>query len=253
MCLDYQQWIRIENCILKDENYKKDDLLKELESHKSVLRLDAKYFRARLITKSNENKMNKFMSDDKYFGFPASGCGAPNPENEIKPGRCNRENESVLYLAEDKYTALAEVRPGKRQRVNIAEFKLKREARVIDIIYNDSNDPNSLFTWIAFYFYIVYNDNEEYYKITQHIAQIIKEAGYDGIRFSSSLSANGMNIVLFDIESGECLNSKVYQTISLLHYAEEQIPRENNEKLLPRSITNKFSNNQINWFLDQFN
>lgn len=252
MSMGYEDWIEIEKCILNDEDYFKDDLLQEIEKHKSTLQSGSIYFRSRLIKNDNKNELNKSLGEKLFCGFPTAGCGAPSADIVVENGRCNKINESVLYLAEDKYTSLAEERPGKRQRVNIAEFRLKKDMRVIDIIYDDKKAPDSLMSWIAFYFYIVYNDNEEYYKISQHITSIIKMRGFDGLRYSSSLSASGLNIVLFDTAAAECLNSKIYQTIALLHYAEEQLPRENNERLLPKSITDKFTDEKIDCFLKKF-
>lgn len=252
MSSGYDEWIEIEDRILQDKEYSKSNLLSELEKKQDTLQSGKPYYRSRLIKKSNERDLNRLLADRNFYGFPASKCGAPAPENVKKNGRCNRINEPVLYLAEDKYTSLAEACPGKRQRVNIAEFRLKKDMRVIDIIYDDKKAIDGLMSWIAFYFYIVYNDNEKYYKISQYITCLIKEMGFDGIRYSSSLSASGLNLVLFDTTVVECLNSKIYQTIALLHYAEEQLPRENNERLLPKSITNAFSNDDIDWFLDKF-
>jgi len=252
MSLGYDDWIIIEKSILQDEVYSQEELLNELEKHQGTLQSGTIYYRSRLINKSNERDLNSLSAERDFYGFPAPKCGAPAPENVKENGRCNKSNESVLYLAKDKYTSLAEKRPGKRQRVNIAEFRLKKDMRVIDIIYDDKKAPDSLMSWIAFYFYIVYNENKEDYKISQHITSIIKMRGFDGLRYSSSLSASGLNIVLFDTAAAECLNSKIYQTIALLHYAEEQLPRENNERLLPKSITDKFSNDDIDRFLNKF-
>ena len=246
MALNFQDWMQIEMDILNNENYNKSNLLNELKNHQSFLSKDSKtFFRARTITMENEQEQT---FTGKYYGFPASGCGAP-PKEKTHQGRCNKSGSSVLYLADDKYTALAEVRPGKRQQVSIAEFKLKKDAKVIDIIYGGHVDD--AYSYLAFYFYVVYNGHEKYYKISQHIAQIVKEAGFDGIRYSSSLSESGLNIVLFDTKAAKCLNSKTYQVAGLLYYANEQFP-DDSQRLFPKSITDKYSETQINKFLDKF-
>jgi RES domain-containing protein len=255
----YYDWVTLERHILNDEKFIEikiiTDLIKELKQHKRTLMPDeTAYYRARLINKEDKEKLNSLLNNNDFYGFPASECGAPPTNKVLKGGRCNKANESVLYLAEDAYTALAEVRPGKRQRVNIAEFRLRKCVNVIDIIYEDKI-PYSLYSWASFYFYIVHNDNEEYeeyYKISRYITDLIKGLGFDGIRYSSSLSSGGINMVLFDPTVAECINSKIYQTMALLYYAEEQLPRRNNERLLPKSITSKFPDNEINQFLKKF-
>lgn len=247
----YEKWTQLKAAIIHDRIYDSTDLIAELEEHKGILSKENSFFRARTIGPSNEDKLNYKMLDGPFCGFPETGCGAP-PPGKTKQGRCNKDNEPVLYLAEDMYTALAEVRPGKRQRINIAEFRLLNDLKVIDIIFKENSRHSSLYDFLSLYFYIVYNDRGEYYKITQNIAKQIKDMGFDGIRYSSSLSATGLNIVLFDENTAKCINSKIYQVIATLHYAEEQLPRNNSERLLPKSITDKFSNEDITRFLMKF-
>lgn len=248
--MDYRQWVEIQSDILRGNEFDKNVLLNYLKLNCAILLKGTKFYRARLISEEDKNELNQYR-DVRFYGFSSSGCGAPPPEKVDKDGRCNRVGQSVLYLAEDQYTALAETRPGKRKRVSIAEFNLKRDVKIIDIIYNESDDSNSAIKQIALNFYIVQNENADYYRITQCISRIVKEAGFDGIRYSSSLSETGRNVVLFDVAVAECINSKVYQIFSLLYYAEEQLPRNNDEKLLPTSITNRFSDENINWFFNQ--
>ena len=247
----YDKWTQLQDDIIHDRIYDSTDLIAELKKHRNILSKENPCFRARRIDPSNEDELIKYVQGGPFWGFSAVGSGPPPPEM-TKQGRCNEKNEPVLYIAEDMYTALAEVRPGKRQRINIAEFRLLKDLKVIDIIYKENSSYDSLYDFLSLYFYIVYNDRDEYYKITQHIAKQVKDMGFDGIRYSSSLSATGLNIVLFDVNIAKCINSKVYQVLATLHYAEEQLPRKNNERLLPKSITGKFSNDIITRFLMKF-
>lgn len=252
MGLDCSIWFEFAKAITKEEEINEELIMNELSGHKSVLQGGTSLYRARNINKNNESELNGFMHDTIFYGFPQHACGAPDPSDVKRDGRCNKVNESLLYLAEDMYTALAEVRPCKRQRVSIAEFTLTKDIDIVDIKYDDNHNPQTFFSWLAFSFYHVVNDREEDYKITRYITKMIKNMGYDGIRYSSSLSSEGLNVVLFNPSLTKCLGSKVYQTIALLHYAEEQMPRQDNERLLPKTVTDRFSQEDINWFLEQF-
>lgn len=212
----------------------------------------SKYFRARIIKEDDEPEVNYNKDNSGFYGFNERGSSAPPPESAIY-GRANKNGESVLYLAEDMYTALAEVRSGKRQRISIAEVEIKDDLKIVSLCF--SEDPamaKEIYYWIAFSFFIPINNTESDYFVTQCIAKCLKECGYNGIEYSSSLSASGKNLVVFDPYKAQPVNSKIYQTVQILYYAEEQLPRLNNERLIPKSITDKFSRSEIDWFLGLF-
>lgn len=70
------------------------------------------------------------FSSDIFEGFNEEGSLAPRPNYVQKPGRVNCKNESFLYVAEDKYTALAECRTGKLQKISIAELELLKDVDI---------------------------------------------------------------------------------------------------------------------------
>lgn len=179
---------------------------------------------------------------------------APKPEYVKKSGRVNRINESVLYVAEDKYTALAEGRSGKRQITSIAEVELLRDVNLFEFRYIDScpieDSIEQIYHFIALEFYITVYDEKDYL-ITQYIARKLKQIGFDGVKYSSSLSESGMNIAIFDTKIAKANNSKLYFTKSVLYYAEGMKEDENNSKLMPKSITDKFSSEEIQYFFER--
>lgn len=56
-----------------------------------------------------------------------------------------------------------------------------------------------------------YNGQQEEYLPTQYLAETIKNMGFDGIRFKSSLNANGINIVLFDEKNCQPFSSDLVE------------------------------------------
>lgn len=69
--------------------------------------------------------------------------------------------------------------------------------------------------------------------------------GYDGVKYSSSLSESGRNIVLFNPAKAKANNSAVYSIPSVLYYAHNIFE---DKKLLPKSITDEFSIEEIEYF-----
>src|SRR5262249_6895660 len=66
--------------------------------------------------------------------IPLAEMGAPRPEQVKKGARANRAGQSVLYLASDEQTALAEVRAWKRAVVAVAKMELLRPVTILDTI-----------------------------------------------------------------------------------------------------------------------
>jgi len=94
------------------------------------------------------------------------------PLENVSPGRSNRKCQRTLYCAGDRETCIAEVRPFKGAGVAVSEIALSRDV------------------------------SELYYAPTQSLCDLLRQAGYDGIRYRSSLHEGGVNIALFDPELG---------------------------------------------------
>lgn len=249
------------NRLTTDYHFKQNDIyfaLKYLINAKDIVRVykkGSKLYRARPV--ENMGKLNislRNMDDNAFLGFGPEECMAP-PTKDAKAGRCNKKGHPVLYPAEDMYTALAEVKEGKKKQISIAELELLDDIFLVEFSYQGQSlnieGIESFYEWISFVFYLVDHNEKEYWN-TQVISSCIRRMGYDGILYSSAISANGMNIVLFDQQHVKPINSKLYLIESICYYAEELLPRMNDEKLLPKSITDRFCEKDVNWFLDQF-
>lgn len=140
-------------------------------------------------------------------------------------GRANPRGISYIYLADDRDTACAEVRPWKGSALSLGLFKIKRELRLIDCtkvskrirFYFKEPEPevreNCVWDDInnAFSKPINPNDPETEYVPTQIIAEVFRKEGYDGIAFKSSYG-KGCNIVLFDNNAVEIIGCWLVET-----------------------------------------
>ena len=110
-------------------------------------------------------------------------------------GRANPGGISYIYLADDRDTACAEVRPWKGSALSLGLFRIKRELKIIDCtnvakrirfyfkepapevrencVWDDINN--------AFSKPINPNDPETEYVPTQIIAEVFRKEGYDGL------------------------------------------------------------------------
>lgn len=149
------------------------------------------------------NTYNKWKRK-RFKGFNSSESGAP-PAEKATVGRLNPEKVRYLYLSEEPYTAAYEVRLTIGQNISIATFKTTTDIKIYDFARDikpqELNSPEcdySLFSVIQQRFSEPNTGDHFMYLPTQYLGEIIKQMGFGGIRFKSSLKNGGINIVLFD-------------------------------------------------------
>lgn len=154
-----------------------------------------------------------FNKEKLFWGYDAKGSDAP-PASKTPAGRANPSGISYLYISDDIKTAMMEVRPNLYQTVSIATIEIKKELRVFDFCYIVLNETdigkNFDLSIIASQFSAPNYGGAENYYATQYLCEFIKELGFDGIRFTSSLNPEGKNIVLFDTNEDPITNCKNY-------------------------------------------
>lgn len=178
----------------------------------------------------NDNGETPFVSTgfDKYGSKEA-------PMGKTPPARNNISGMSYLYLAEDPYTACAEIRPYLRSVISLAQFRKKKELNVMDFSPADTVSLTSLMhlgekikpdgapenisvretiIWIMGQFAQTVGKLEQY-RVSQYISDYIRKAGFDGIRYSSSLTG-GKNITLFNSHEAniQFVSSKLVYSLS---------------------------------------
>lgn len=148
----------------------------------------------------------KWKQNVRYKGWNAEDSGAP-PADLTGNGRANPDHIRYLYLCEDSVTPVYEVRPVIGDTVSVAKFKLKKDIKLYDltldihdILDGEVVEFPRLYNTIGEMFSRPYNGDATRYLATQYIAEKIKNMGFDGLRFRSSLHKKGINIVLFNPE-----------------------------------------------------
>ena len=132
------------------------------------------------------------------------------PVLKTKAGRANRQGVSFLYLASTKKTALGEIRPHPGHYVSIGEFTNENELKLVDLRFIDLANYFQDERKLQRFMFLNELSNElsipilpeekENYLVTQFISDIIRQIGFDGILYKSSVTL-GFNLVIFNPEN----------------------------------------------------
>lgn len=163
--------------------------------------------------------------------FPEAEIECAYPRTRMKPlqdsasdGRANPRDIPALYLATEKETAIAEVRPWMGSYVSVAQFKTQRELKVINFSKDEGHpiffkEPTPVEREEAVWKHICQafsepmtkSDNYIDYVPTQIIAELFKANGYDGVAYRSNFGTDGFNIALFDLEAAALINCGLHR------------------------------------------
>lgn len=192
----------------------------------------AELFRARIGVNKRLTSAGNFENYYSYVAHSESDIGCP-PIFAASEGRLNRARVSLLYLASDRKTAVAEIRPHPGHLVSTAQFKSKQDLKIVDLtdkdIRNFLSDSRLDQLHLIFSFNSLMNlpvtpDRKEYYIITQLISDSIREAGFDGVKFKSSLG-HGDNFTFFNPGDFELIaGSEAVVAVKALSYQIAKVP-----------------------------
>lgn len=170
-----------------------------------VLKSNIILYRARVVKQIED--LPKIKSEDAYLnGFNEYGSKEPTGKF-VTAGRCNKTGNSYLYLAENDYTACAEVRSEYSDLISLAKFKVNQDMRIInfcddkrlvslkEFAIENSVAIGRLITYVMTEFASAKNRGNGY-EITQFIADYFQKAGFDGIAYRSSITGK-KNYALF--------------------------------------------------------
>ena len=142
--------------------------------------------------------------------------GAP-PRERATHGRANPAGIPYLYLASDKQTAASEIRPHPGEVVCVAEFKAPDTLSLVDVSrprvtvspfsLSSENEVAQMRGDLDFLEFfgeelarpVIPQAAAIDYIPSQYLCEFIKDCGYDGVLYCSSVSA-GFNLALFDPE-----------------------------------------------------
>jgi hypothetical protein len=177
-----------------------DRIKRALERTAVTLEGGTKLYRARLdLAKNARGRVEEFL---------------PPPVRFAKAARANLQGERVWYLARESETARAELRPSRGSEVSVAAFILPRQLRLCGLDPRlidtspfedlDKFEKDKAVAEVAnamgdmFAEPIRPSDTDTEYVITQFLARMVREDGFDGIAYPSSQNPDGLNYVLFD-------------------------------------------------------
>jgi hypothetical protein len=163
------------------------------------------WFRARLGHKATYQSAGLgWTKTVQYQPWLGKEIGAPPPLN-AGFGRLNRAGVSMLYLASDSDTAIAEIRPHPGHLVSLGGFRTREPIRVADFnpdigLFSANENRLDLFAIIQAFDRLmgmpVTPDEKTPYLLTQLLAEVLLRRSFDGVRYRSSVSS-GSNICVF--------------------------------------------------------
>jgi len=198
----YQDWSMKD--IQKRKRWIKSDLRLCIHFLKSGLKL----FRGRPGFKKQKYPL---VEGEKWFiirkiPYASKKEMGPPPPSKAVDKRCSKKGKPLFYLASDKQTVISELKQELDTYISVGSFKLDSNIKVanlcsldyFDFAKNDNliESYNYLITLQELFMKPVNDKNKEEYKKTQLIAEFIKNLGYKGIIYNSSVS-QGKNYVFF--------------------------------------------------------
>lgn len=193
-----------------------------------TLKAGQQHFRGRIGVHSRVRKIEPDTTSSPFSYLPFSGndIGAP-PVLLASEGRLNRTRVAILYLASDRETAVAELRPHPGHLISTAAFQLEQDIVVANFadqdirkFLNDKRleDLRTILSIADILNVPVQPEHRFLYTTTQLIADAVRAEGYDGMMFGSSV-ASGFNLVCFNPKVSVMVPSseKIHEVRSLTY------------------------------------
>lgn len=180
------------------------------------------YYRARKPKLREEGYQGFRHCDGRILGYDSSGSMM---HTRPQANRANIKGKECIYLAGQPYTAIAEVDPGQLEFISIAKIKLTDELKLVDLYYsgriNDAGLDEEKITSFEIACILswafsepVIDEPEIEYLPTQFLAYLIKESGYEGIRYESLKNPGDANTALFSQDKLQWESSEVVRCYS---------------------------------------
>lgn len=195
------------------------------------------------ISEIEKKVEEKKKAKEPFWGFNKRGSDAP-PSEKALEGRANARGISYLYTAVDRKTAIQEMKPQIGRMYSVGKIILMEDVKIFDFAYTKKEleageylASLELFNISQHFSKPNLGDDQEYLP-TQYICEFIREIGFEGIKFKSSVSNDGYNVLLFDTRQ----NYKKYDIVESRVYSVKKIDIET-EEMLPinfQKIVDKF-------------
>ena len=160
---------------------------------------------------------------------PLKEMGAP-PPAKATAGRANPPGVSYLYVAEQEATAVQEVRAYVGAKVTVARLEVTSDLKLVSVakikhVFSPFQHPNLEEILLAYDILSVLNEklsrpvdpntSQLDYLPSQYLAEVVLDSGFDGIRYKSAVSEDGVNVVVFDQEKTAILETKLIEVTAM--------------------------------------
>ncbi|QHE87142.1 RES family NAD+ phosphorylase [Hydrogenophaga sp. BPS33] len=195
----------------------------------TVIPAGEQFFRGRIGVRSRLSPRLAMPTEGRNFRYvPYTGTDIDRPPLKLATeGRFNRARVSLLYLASDAETAVAELRPHPGHLVSTAMFRLKRDITIANFAIQDIRNylSDSRLEQLRRILSIadvldvpVQPEHRVLYAVTQLLADSLRTAGFEGVTFNSSVG-QGINLTSFVGDAFELvLGSEDVQDVLALSY-----------------------------------
>lgn len=192
------------------------------EKKKEKIPKDTIFWRAQLGHDWESVKQN---GEEFEIPCPFSPARMKPVSHMAREGRANPKGIPYLYLATDRDTAMAEVRPWIGSYISVGQFKVFRNLLLANCSFEHEKDFFFYFkepdakkkeaaVWAdidsAFSKPVEPNDSLADYVPTQILTELFKNNGYDGIAYKSLLGKDH-NIVIFDLNVSDLINCSLFE------------------------------------------
>jgi hypothetical protein len=225
---------RVVGAALEDNWYEIEAAARELvERHRhdltAIVPSGRAFYRGRIGVKTRLSAKHAPPAEVRNFRYlPFSGKDIDRPPLQLATeGRFNRAGVSLLYLASDVQTAVAELRPHPGHLVSTAMFRLKRDLKVANFAKQDIrdflSDPRledfrSILSIADVLNVPVQPEHRVLYAATQLFADVLRSAGFEGLTFNSTVG-KGSNLTSFEGDAFELVaGSERVQDVVALEY-----------------------------------
>lgn len=149
------------------------------------------------------------------------------PPPRATAGRTNRQGVSVLYVASEIDTALAEIRPHPSHLISVGGFRARKDLRVarFDLPIAPFSASDTRLDLFALIYHIdsllsapVIPEERHRYAATQLLADVLIRHGFEGVIYRSSVGS-GINLCAFDPWAFEYdVTASGVKQVDQLHY-----------------------------------
>ncbi len=200
-----------------------------------VVTAGTEFFRGRVGVHARLGKKHSYPQDGRVFRYlPYTGKYIDRPPLTLATeGRFNRARVSILYLASDMQTAVAELRPHPGHLVSTARFRLRRDLNVANFANHDIRnflsdsrleDLRSILSIGDVLNVPVQPEHRSLYAVTQLFSDALRAEGFEGLTFRSSVGT-GTNLTCFSSDAFEIVEgSEGVQEVVSLRYLLSEMP-----------------------------